>query len=65
MRTLEGVGRDTGLEDGRLVEKRGHLVILKVENVQVISDFRCDSGSERQRKRNEKFVCSKEIQSGC
>ena len=64
MRTLDEVGRDTGLEDGRLVEK-GCLVILKVENVQVISDFRCDSGSESLRKRNEKFICSKEIQSGC
>lgn len=41
--------RDTLLEDRRLGERGGHLVILKVENVQVMSGFRLDSGCERLR----------------
>lgn len=41
-----GCSRDTKLEDGRLGERGRYLLIFKVENVQVMSGFTCDAGSE-------------------
>lgn len=41
----------------------GHLVSFEVEKV-VMTGFRCGSGSECLRERNEKFIHNKGIQSG-
>lgn len=62
-----GVGGLVGVkkrkfEHKRLCEKGRCLQILEVKDFQAMAVLGCDSGSGRLRRRNEKFICNKEIQ---